>query len=244
MPDDAEPLIPGHEIGPPETPPLRRDAQRNRQLVLEAAREVFARHGLGASLDDIARHAGVGVGTVYRRFPDKEALIEDLFEVSVGQIIDVVEHALTLPSGWDGMVHFLHRVSALQAGDRGLRETALSTGYGRSRVAALRARVDLGLRRLVARAKAEGTLRAEITANDVPLVLFMVGNVAQNARGIRPDLTRRYLDLIIDGMRNRADGTRLDDPVDDAELERFMQGWGPTPRRASPPKPDRGPRTG
>src|SRR4051794_18831071 len=73
-----------------ETPtterPLRRDAERNRQRILAAAAEVFAERGLGATLDDIARHAGVGVGTVYRRFPDKDALIDALFLERMGEL--------------------------------------------------------------------------------------------------------------------------------------------------------------
>lgn len=148
--------------------PLRRDAQRNRQRILEAAQEVFAEDGLRASLDDVARRAGVGVATVYRRFPDKEALVEAIFDARIDVIIDVVEQAQALPDGWEGLVHFLHEVSRVQAGDRGLREIALSTGYGRSRVAAQRSRVEAGIAQLIARAKAEGTLRQEINANDVP----------------------------------------------------------------------------
>lgn len=214
--------------------PLRRDAQRNRRLILDAAQEVFADAGLRASLDDVARRAGVGVATVYRRFPDKEALVEALFETRIGEIIDVVERALALPSGWEGLVHFLREVSHLQAGDRGLREIALSTGYGKSRVAAQRSQVAAGIEQLIARAEAEGTLRTGVTANDVPLILYMVGEVAQNTSGLRPDLAERYLGLVLDGLRTRSDtdgGDDLGPPPDDTELEHFMQGWGPAPRQ-------------
>ena len=221
--------------------PLRRDAQRNRQLILDAAQVVFADAGLQASLDDVARQAGVGVATVYRRFRDKEALVEALFESRIGEIIDVVERALALDSGWDGLAHFLREVSHVQAGDRGLREIALSTGYGRSRVAAQRSRVAAGIAQLIARAEAEGALRAGVTANDVPLVLYMVGEVAQNTSGLRRDLADRYLGLVLDGLRARpgAEGpTDLGPPPDDAELEHFMRGWGPSPRS---PRPVAGP---
>jgi len=216
----------------PEVTPraLRRDAERNRKRILQAAQEVFAVHGLGAPMDEVAHCAGVGVGTVYRRFPDKETLVEALFEVRVGRIIDLADEALALPTGWAGFLHFLHEVASLQAGDRGLREIALSTGYGKSGVAALRTRVAQGVEQLVERAKAEGMLREEITANDVPLLLFMVGDVAQNSRGFRTGLARRYLSLLIDGMRPQPDGTALDEAMNDDELQRFMQGWGPAPR--------------
>jgi AcrR family transcriptional regulator len=210
--------------------PLRRDAERNRQRILQAAHEVFAEQGLRASLDDVAHRAGVGVGTVYRRFADKEALVEALFEIRVGQIIAIADRAVSMPSGWDGLVHFLCEVSTVQAGDRGLREIALSTGFGKSRVAVLRSRVASVVEQLVTRAQAEGALRPEITGNDIPLLLLMVGEVAQNARGFRPDLGRRYLRLLLDGLRHRPGTTDLGDPVDDDELQQFMRGWGPAPR--------------
>lgn len=215
---------------PVATRPLRRDAERNRRRILQAAHEVFAEQGLRASLDDVARRAGVGVGTVYRRFADKEALVEALFEIRVGRIIDIAERAVSMQSGWDGLVRFLCEVSAVQAGDRGLREIALSTGFGRSRVAVLRSRVASAVEQLVTRAQAEGGLRPEITGNDIPLLLLMVGEVAQNAQGFRPDLGRRYLRLILDGLRHCPGATDLGDPVDDDELEQFMRGWGPVPR--------------
>ena len=237
MPDPPSRTVHEEHRSPVGERPLRRDAQRNRQLILDAAQAVFADAGLQASLDDVARRAGVGVATVYRRFPDKEALVEALFEARIGTIIDVVEQALALPGGWDGLVHVLREVSRVQAGDRGLREIALSTGYGRSRVAAQRSRVAAGIEQLIARAEAEGVLRAGITANDVPLVLYMVGEVAQNTNGLRLDLADRYLGLVIDGLRARP-GTDLGPPPDDAELERFMQGWGPSPRSPRPvPRP-------
>lgn len=194
---------------------------------------MFAEDGLRASLDDVARRAGVGVATVYRRFPDKEALVEAIFDARIDEIIDVVEQAQALPDGWEGLVHFLHEVSRVQAGDRGLREIALSTGYGRSRVAAQRCRVEAGIAQLIARAKAEGTLRQEINANDVPLLLYMVGEVAQNTSGVRDDLARRYLGILLDGLRAHAGthgGSDLGPPPEDHELQQFMQGWGPAPR--------------
>ena len=211
-------------------PPLRRDAERNRQRILRAAELVFAEHGLGAPMDAVAHRAGVGVGTVYRRFRDKEALVEALFEARVGRIIGIADEALECSSGWTGLLHFLREVSLLQAGDRGLREIALSTGYGRSRVAALRTRVARSVDQLVDRAQAEGELREEITGNDIPLLLFMVGEVAQNSRGLRPGLASRYLGLLVDGMRTRSGSTPLEQSMDDDELEAFMQGWGPAPR--------------
>src|ERR1700716_3313129 len=121
--------------------PLRKDAERNRQRILDAARELFTQRGLGVTLNDIAHFAGCGVGTVYRRFPDKEQLIDALFEERVGELLARAEAALTNPDPWDGLVGFLEYGLELQARDRGLKELLLSTDKGRARVASVRERL-------------------------------------------------------------------------------------------------------
>src|SRR3954471_19846352 len=83
--------------------PLRADAERNRRRILAAAREVFARRGLDAGLDEIARHAGVGTGTVYRRFPDKNKLVEALFEERLDQVLACAQRAAEHPDPWEGL---------------------------------------------------------------------------------------------------------------------------------------------
>src|SRR5579884_266131 len=87
--------------------PLRADAERNRQRILRAAAEVFTTRGLQTSLDEVARHAGVGVGTVYRRFPDKDALVEALFEERIQQIIGLADAAWNEPDSWSALASFL-----------------------------------------------------------------------------------------------------------------------------------------
>src|ERR1700686_3320002 len=108
--------------------PLRRDAERNGLRILQAAREVFADRGPDASLDQIAPHAGVGVGTVYRRFPDKDTLIDALFEERIDEIAAAAQHALSASDPWEGLVGFLHQANALLSGDRGLRQVLLARG--------------------------------------------------------------------------------------------------------------------
>src|SRR5215475_14728741 len=104
----------------PAPRPLRRDAERNRQRILRAASEVFTTRGLQASLDDVAQHAGVGVGTVYRRFPDKESLVEALFEERIQAMAALAEKALAEPDAWTGLVSFLEGACTQLATDRGL----------------------------------------------------------------------------------------------------------------------------
>src|SRR4051794_24263967 len=87
--------------------PLRKDAERNRQRILDAARELFQQHGSSVTLNDIAHHAGVGVGTVYRRFPDKDELIASLFEQRIDQIAELLEAAAADPEPWHGLAMYL-----------------------------------------------------------------------------------------------------------------------------------------
>ncbi len=89
--------------------PLRRDAERNRRLILDAARELFEQRGLGVTLNDIAHHAGVGVGTVYRRFPDKEQLIDALLEDRIADLVGSAREGALDPDPWHGLTTFLER---------------------------------------------------------------------------------------------------------------------------------------
>ena len=97
---------------------LRRDAERNRQLILNAARELFAERGLGVTLNDVAHYAGLGVGTVYRRFPDKGQLIDALFEQRLEEIVRMLNDCLADPDPWHALTDFLERVLDKQAKDR------------------------------------------------------------------------------------------------------------------------------
>ena len=108
--------------------PLRRDAERNRQRILDAAQELFTERGLGVTLNDIAHHAEVGVGTVYRRFPDKQQLIDALFDERIGEIVTLAEEGLADPDPWQGLTGFLERGLDLQACNRGLKELLEDSG--------------------------------------------------------------------------------------------------------------------
>jgi AcrR family transcriptional regulator len=101
--------------------PLRADAERNRKRILDAAAELFAAKGLSVGLDEIAQHAGVGVGTAYRRFPDKRQRIEALFEERLDRLVELAERALAADDAWEGLTGFLEQATELQIHNRGLR---------------------------------------------------------------------------------------------------------------------------
>lgn len=213
--------------------PLRRDAERNRERILQAARELFTERGLGVTLNDIAHHAGCGVGTVYRRFPDKEQLIDALFEERVSEMVALAEEGIANPDPWDGLAGFLERALDAQARDRGLKELLLSTDEGRARVTAVRERLLPLAGQLITRAHAAGVLRPDIERQDMPVIQVMLGTVIDAARDVEPELWRRYLALLLRGLR--ADPTPAEPlpvrPLSEAELEGVMRCWQPPPRR-------------
>ncbi len=210
--------------------PLRRDAERNRQRILEAARDAFAQDGLAVTLDEIARRAGVGVGTVYRRFPDKERLIDALFEERIGEVVALAEAALGCEDAWEGLVSFLDGATAAHADDRGLKEVALSGAHGLERVGRARERMFPLVTRLVTRAQEQGTLRPDLEPTDLPLIQLMLGSLSDCTRGVDPGVWRRFLGILTDGLRTRRDGPSPLAPAGLApdQVQRTMRCWRPS----------------
>jgi AcrR family transcriptional regulator len=212
--------------------PLRRDAERNRQRILAAAAEVFTDRGLDATLDEVARAAGVGVGTVYRRFENKEQLIDALFDQRLEEIANLADGTLLVDDAWDALVGFLVMVLEQQASDRGLRELAFAGQHGRERVARARARIAPIVEQLVANALASGQLRADFVPEDMPIIQKMVCDVMDISSAVSPELWRRYLGMLLDGLRaERSAPTPLALPAlgqDDVTI--CMRSW--RPRRA------------
>jgi len=205
--------------------PLRRDAARNRERILAAAAELFTERGLQVTLDEVARRAGVGVGTVYRRFPDKEALTDALFEERITALVDLAQQALADPDEWAGLVWFLEQAGALLSADLGLRQILMFATYGQDRVGEARSRLLPVVTQLVTRAQAAGVLRADLRPTDVPLIEMMLAAVADYARPARPEIWRRYLALIVDGLRpSRRGVTELPvAPLTPGEVENVMR---------------------
>lgn len=194
-------------VEPTAPPRRRRDAERNRRRILTAAREVFRDRGVAATLNDIAHYTGVGVGTVYRHFSDKEELIDALFDDMVETVDGYLREALEEPDAWLGLTRALEQVCEVQAFDRGLREVMLGTGRGPQRQRQMRDRVAPRVDLLVARAQEQGTLRADVVPLDFPIVQLMLGAVSDHIG--QPDLWRRYLVLLFDGLRARPENTPM-----------------------------------
>ncbi len=177
--------------------PLRRDAERNRALILDAAREVFAAQGLDAGFDEVARVAGVGVGTVYRRFPERGDLVEALFEQEIDAVVERAQQAAADPDAWRGLRDFLRWGVEAQAGDRGLAQVLAAAGRGHERVAAGRQRLRPAVQAMVERAQRAGVLRDDVTELDIGIAVAMLGQVGGPQRA---ELRERYLVLVLDGL--------------------------------------------
>jgi AcrR family transcriptional regulator len=181
--------------------PLRADAERNRTRLLDAARTVFAERGLDVTMDEIARCAGVGVGTAYRRFRSRDEIIDALFEERVAQIVAITQQAAAEPDAWRALCSFMEASLELQAGDRGLKDLLLGDAGGRERIAAMRQRLRPVVERLVERARESGHLRPGFEYTDLALVTTMVGGVMDYTGDVDPDAWRRALALALDGLR-------------------------------------------
>ena len=210
------------------TAPLRADAERNRQRLLVAAKELLATRGLDVTLDDVARHAGVGTGTAYRRFPNKDALIDALMVDRIGEIAEIAKECLEDPDPWVGLTSYFDRALALQAADRGLKEVLFSAGRGRERSNQARRAIAPVVTKLVARAKEAGVVRSDIDTSDVPLINFMLNTIVDFSRDVEPELYRRYLAIVLDGLRPRDDLDPLPvEPLHVTEFQDAMARWKP-----------------
>jgi AcrR family transcriptional regulator len=213
------------------TRPLRADAERNRTRILAAAAEVFAERGLDASLDDIAAHAGVGVGTVYRRFPDKDTLIDALFEAKIDRVVALADDALELEDPWEGLTTFMHGMCRMQAADRGFKDAVLLRGRGRERVAGARERIAPRALKLLERAQAAGAVRADLGPFDVPMLHLCIGLIADRTRDVAPDYWERVLTIVIDGISAKGPTTPM--PVEPMDRETFTEAMASARRRGS-----------
>jgi AcrR family transcriptional regulator len=181
--------------------PLRADARRNRERILAAARGACAEHGANVQIDDVAREAGVGVGTVYRHFPTKDALIEALVAEKFRVTTDNIRAALEIEDPWDAFCASLRTNAEVMAADAGLRDALIRLGPLARDPDEQRAELHAAAGELVGRAQAAGVLRDDVTVDDIGAL--MAGLCTTMAH---PELDwRRHLELLLDGLRAGAD---------------------------------------
>ena len=179
----------------------RRDALRNRELLITSARQLFAERGVEVSVEEITQHAGVGMGTLYRHFSTKGELIDAVLEDAFAELAALAEQAAEVDDAWEGLTGFLEAVLARHVANRGLKDVLATRSREAQRAEAMRARMRPLLRRLIERAHEQGTLRRDFTPEDLPLVFWTAGRIIEETAAIAPDYWRRYLALLCDGLR-------------------------------------------
>lgn len=187
------------------TRPLRADAQRNRAALLEAARTVFRRDGLSAQMDAIAHEAGLGVGTLYRHFPSRDALVAVLVHERFRRLVASAEAARRVEDPWGALAGLVWELAAFESEDRTMVDILADTqpdGMDAAMAALLN---HLGA--LVARAQAAGQMRGDVSAQDVLAAVCSVGKMMASGLADGDGRWRRLMRIILDGLRTSANST-------------------------------------
>ncbi|MFF0680418.1 TetR/AcrR family transcriptional regulator [Streptomyces tendae] len=230
-------------------PRQRRDARRNRELLLEAAHEVFTEQGLDAALDVIARRAGVGNATLYRHFPTRAALVDAVFRDSLTGTMDAGERARRAPDAWAGLTAYLEAVFSTLAADRGSNDLMTTHLRGVASLEAVHEHNRGTVDALLSRLRDEGTVRSDVTTEDVLFGLAALGRAVPAltaatasptevaapgaAAAAPPDAWRRPLALFLAGLRTVPVAGALPAPaLTAAELGEVLRELGPHRTRA------------
>jgi AcrR family transcriptional regulator len=200
---------------------LRADAVRNRDAIVAVARDVFAEQGLEAPLELIAARAGVGIATLYRRFPTREKLVAAALTDKVAEYAEAAEQALAVADPWSGFAGFVQRICELQASDRGLSDLLSMTLSADEQIEQLRRKANDRVITLIERAKADGTLRQDFAGEDLVLLLIATAAVMHVTGADAPAAWRRFVALALDAFR-RQDSPGLPEPPTTAQMTRAM----------------------
>ncbi|MCM2410559.1 TetR/AcrR family transcriptional regulator [Streptomyces sp. RKAG290] len=213
-------------------PARRRDALRNRKLLSDKAREVFAEQGLDAPLDEIARRAGVGNATLYRHFPTRAALVDEVFRDALTETTAAGERARTAEDAWRGLTEYLQTVFVGLAADRGTNDLMTTNLEGVTALEAIHAHNRTTIDGLLRRGQEQGTVRADLTTEDLLLMLAALGRAVPALTSITSDAWLRPLTLLMDGLRARPATPPLPTPaLTSAQLHEVLLNLGPHRRR-------------
>ena len=201
----------------------RSHARRNHELLVVTAREVFAERGVDASLEEIARRAGVGIGTLYRHFATRNALIEAVFERRIGDFVALAEQATAEPDSWLAFVGYLEGTLELQAGDRLLKDVFLRSPPGTGRAERAREELRQAVERVLDRARQGGRLRADFTLADLSQLIWSFAPVIDATSVVAPNAWRRHLGWLLDGLRSESATAQDEPPLSDEQLHAAMQ---------------------
>jgi AcrR family transcriptional regulator len=189
-------------LHPAITRPLRADARRNAERVRSAAREAFAEYGLDAQVDDVAARAGVGVGTVYRHFPTKEALVESVALGGYEELCGIAREALEREDDpWAAFSDFMWGGARMHRGDRAQCEIHSTRPEVMRKVAGDKRELLEMVGELIARGQRAGVIRADLSVDDMPVIWCSLGAAQQHSA--EDTGWERYLEVVLDGLRAR-----------------------------------------
>lgn len=184
---------------------LRADAERNRRQIVESARLVFSEQGLEAPIDEIARRAGVGNATLYRRFPTRCELVAAVYAETLKQVVDAAQDALKTDDAWQGFKDHVTYLCQLQADNRALADLLTMILPHSPQLQTLQQKALDGLMALVDRAKTNGDLRDDFQHEDVVLILMANAGLLERTVGAAPQGWHRHLHFVIEGLRQEPD---------------------------------------
>ncbi|MQY34598.1 hypothetical protein SRB17_25680 [Streptomyces sp. RB17] len=213
-----------HVLSAPQAPakPLRRDAQRNRDAIVTAARMAFAEQGLGASLEGVAREAGVAIGTLYRHFPSRLDLVEELFTAKYRDLLAAAEEAAAMEDAWEGFCHYLEKLCELQACDRAFNDLVSARMPLHAVSRDIQERAMERSAEIFRSAQEQGVLRDDVTREDIAFVIWSQAGIIQATRTVAPTAWRRHLHLMLDAFRAECAHELREPPLTPEQVERTL----------------------
>ncbi|GAX57128.1 TetR/AcrR family transcriptional regulator [Streptomyces olivochromogenes] len=213
-----------HVLSAPQVPvkPLRRDAQRNRDAIVAAARKAFAEQGLDASLEGVAREAGVAIGTVYRHFPRRLDLVEELFTAKFTDLLAAAEEAAAMDDAWEGFCSYLEKLCELQACDRAFNDLVSARLPIHALGRGMFERTKEQLAQIFRNAQEQGVLRDDVTPEDIAFVIWSQVGIIQATRAVAPNAWRRHLHLLLDAFRAECAHELPEPPLTPQQVEQTL----------------------
>ncbi len=198
--------------------PLRRDARERRDKLVAAAQQEFAAHGVDASLEKVAREAGVAIGTLYRHFPSRLDLLLAAFEPRLQEFLRGADEALDIGDPWEAFVSYLENLFAVQAGDRGFNDFLSRRFPGNAETERIHDQMCQQIEDVLTRAQESGRARLDITQADIVNLIWSNGRIIDATSATAPTAWRRQLYLMLDAYRAERAHAIPEPPMTDAQL--------------------------
>ena len=198
--------------------PRRRDAQERRDKLLAAAQREFAARGVDASLEKIARDAGVAIGTLYRHFPTRLDLLMAAFKPRLQEFLDGAAKALEMDDPWEGFVCYLENLFGVQAGDRGFNDFLSRRFPGNADTERIHDQMCRQIEDVLTRAQEAGEARPDITQADIVNLIWSNGRIIDATSATAPNAWRRYLYLMLDAYRAERAHSLPEPPMTEKQL--------------------------